>query len=348
MDPPRRMREITPEWLTYVLRESGALRGGRVDGFELDPIGNFSNQLWRIHLSYAGGEADAPATVVLKRLRRDRPGDAGQRLADEIRFYSELGAELPVRAPRLHYGVIDPDNALMVMEHVEGIAPIDFWQGASLEHSRLAMKELARLHARFIGRVAKYDWIPAFADASYLKRLSKSYAEEWSAKRDFFAEMTPDFVEIGDALVGRMEPSLVRLGEPQTLLHGDAHLENLAPIERDGAPGILFHDWAGVRRGSASFDVAVFVVMSFPPERRPQVERQLVELHAEALRAAGAEHPSDPWEGYRLGVLAWAVRLVHFMRPFLAGATPEVGPGQMILERCAAAPVELRVGDLIA
>lgn len=117
---------------------------------------------------------------MLKRLRRDRTDDAGQRLADEIRFCRELGAVLPVRAPRCYHGVTDPDNLLSVMENVEGV-----------------------------------------------------------------------------------------------------------------------------------------------------------------------EHPSDPWEAYRLGVLAWMVRGVHFMRPFSAGETPEIGPGQMVLERCAAAPVELGVGDLI-
>lgn len=349
MDFPRRMREITAEWLTETLREGGALRRATVRSFELDPIGNFSNQLWRIHLEYDTPEDDVPPTVVLKRLRPESPHEGGQRLADEIRFYRELSAALPARTPRFYFGAVESDGALMLMEHVDGFASIDWWSGASDEHSRLALSDLARMHARYQGRVAELDWIPSYSDEAYLKQRGESYDAEWAAKRAFFSEHAPAFVEIGDALVGRLPTSLRALGEPETLLHGDAHFENLALIEKpDGSSEILFHDWAGVRRGSGSFDLAVFLVMSFPPERRPQVERKLVALYSDALAAAGATEARDPWEGYRLGVLAWAVRLVHFMRPFPRDGQPALGPGLMVLERCAAAPVELSVGELIS
>jgi aminoglycoside/choline kinase family phosphotransferase len=348
MDFPRRMRDVTPEWLTQALQESGALRG-TVKGFELDPIGNFSNQLWRIHLECDSPADRAPRTVVLKRLKRGSPEDASQELADEIRFYREFSAELPVHTPRLYFGASEQDHAVLLMEHMEGFVALDWWTGASAEHSRLALEGLAELHAHQQGRVAERDWIPSFADDSHLEREAARYDADWGAKREFFAEHAPAFVEIGDALVGRLAASLSGLGQPETLLHGDAHFENLALVEdRAGNSSILFHDWAGVRRGAGVFDLAVFLVMSFPPERRRSVERHLVSLYADALHSAGGREALDPWQGYRLGVLAWAVRMVHFMQPFPPGGTPAHGPGLMVLERCAAAPVELNVGDLIA
>lgn len=342
------MREVTPEWLTGALRRGGTLRDARVVGVELDLIGNFSNQLWRLDLRYDRAETGAPDTVVLKRSRSDRPLEAGQRLADEIRFYAELGGALPVRAPRFHFGAEASERAVLVMEHVDGLAPVDWRRGAGPEHGRLAMRELARLHAHFDGGLPHCDWIPSFADPAHRAALGESYDRVWAAKRDFFRDRAPAFAEIGDALAGRVGPTLAPLGEPETLLHGDAHFENLVLVDGGGERSILFHDWAGARRGAASLDVAVFAVMSYPPERRPGVERELVDLHAAALEAAGSRAPSDPWRAYRLGALAWSVRLAHFMQPFPRGGEPETGPGEMVLERCAAAPVDLAAGDLIA
>ena len=39
MDFPRTVDEITPEWLTRVLRESGAIREAAVQSFETTDIG---------------------------------------------------------------------------------------------------------------------------------------------------------------------------------------------------------------------------------------------------------------------------------------------------------------------
>ena len=183
------------------------------------------------------------------------------------------------------------------------------------------------------------------------RAAARATTPNWLAKREFFAEHAPAFVAIGDALVGRLAASLSGLGQPETLLHGDAHFENLALIEDQAGERKHLVPRLGRRatRRRRVFDLAVFLVMSFPPERRRSVERDLVSLYSQTLsRAADGREAGDPWQSYRLGVLAWAVRMVHFMQPFKAGETAAHGPGLMVLERCAAAPVELNVGDLIA
>ncbi|NIR29378.1 MAG: hypothetical protein GWN84_08720, partial [Gammaproteobacteria bacterium] len=43
----------------------------------------------------------------------------------------------------------------------------------------------------------------------------------------FAARHDPGFLALGDALVGRVARTLEGLGAPATLLHGDAHFENL-------------------------------------------------------------------------------------------------------------------------
>ena len=326
------------------------MRLARVRAVEPELIGNFSNQLWRLRLRYDREEASAPASLVLKQPRAGGPADAGQRLADEIRFYRDLGIGLPVRAPRLYFGATDAvsGRALLLMEDVAGFAPINWRRGPTDEHAQLAIRELARLHVQHWGEVARLEWIPSYGDADHLGSLEKSYEHNWTAKRAAFHHWAPSFVEIGDALCGRVAASLAPLGEPATLLHGDAHFENLALIrDDDGRPSVLFHDWAGVRRGHASFDVAVFMVMSYPAEARRRVEEPLVGLHAEAIHLTGVGNQEEPRERYRRGVLAWAVRLVHF-----TAAAPREDPvmeasRRMVLDRCTKAAVDLRVGELI-
>jgi aminoglycoside/choline kinase family phosphotransferase len=178
--------------------------------------------------------------------------------------------------------------------------------------------------------------------------LPEIYDRTWTASREFFRAANPSFAEIGDALVGRVAASLAPLREPATLLHGDAHFENLALIqENDGRRGVLFHDWAGVCRGQASFDVAVFLVMSFPVDVRRRVEEACVALHAEAVRGDGIQDPADPWACYRRGVLAWAVRLVLFARSFPHEDPIARSALRMVAERCTTAAVDLEVGELI-
>jgi hypothetical protein len=347
---PRRVREITPAWLTEVLRESGGVRRANVTSLEPEEIGTFSNQLWRLRLGYDRGEAAAPASLVLKRPQRHPRQDPGQGLADEIRFYRELGSRVDVRTPRFHFGAVDEETAqaLLLMEDVGGFVPLDWRGGATSEHARLALEDLARLHAQWWERVADCGWVPSFADAAHRESLATSYDREWAARLDLFRSAAPDFVQIGDALVGRVAESLGALGEPETLLHGDAHLENLVLIDEEGRRVVLFHDWAGVRRGLASFDVAVFLVMSFPVDVRRRIERDLVALHAEALQAARVRGAPDPWTGYRRGVLAWAVRLVEFAGAFSPEDPAANAALAMVLERCTTAAVDLSVGELIA
>lgn len=342
-------REFTPQWITGALREAGVAEPVR--SVEPELIGNFSNQLWRLRLEYEAQGA-GPRSLVLKWPKPGGSTDAGQGLANEVRFYHEVSAELPVRTPRLWFGATDP-APLLLMEDVAGFERISWRQGASDEHARMALEALAELHAHYRNRVGELAWIPSFGDAKRRASLDESYARHWAAKRDVFVHEAPSFVEIGDALVGHVAASLAPLGEPATLLHGDAHFENLALIRAaDGRTSVLFHDWAAVRRGAARFDLAVFLVMSYPPDRRRRVEERLLRVHADALRDAGVRDAGvrdedEPWGGYRLGALAWAVRLVHFTRASASEDPIVEGSRRMVLERCTRAAVDLGTGELV-
>jgi fructosamine-3-kinase len=346
---PPGVREVTPAWLTGLLRDAGALDAGEVAAVEPEPIGTFSTEIWRLRLAYDREAADAPSTLVVKRPSGDRELRSGETWQNEIRLYREVAAALPVRTPRLWYGGVDGarGSALLLLEDVADLRSFSFL-AQNVEHSRRALADLARMHARFRVRAESLDWVADLADEKLRTSCARGYDESWARRRGLFRELGGEsFVEIGDALAGRVAESLEPLGECATLLHGDAHGENLPLAGAEGTePEVVFLDWPGPRRGHPSFDVGAFLAMTLTEEDRRRAERELVALHAERFGAAGGSDLDDPWLGYRRGVLARAASIVEIGPTF-----PENPLGRsalrMVVGRIAAAAVDLEVGELI-
>ena len=334
--------QLSPVWLTEVLRQSGALRRARVLSMGFERMGTFSSELLRLHLIYDRQEPGAPASLVLKYPRADPRERPGYGFATEIGFYRDIAHRVPVRTPRFHYGSLyGPTGlALLLLEDVQGLTPISWEGGVTDTHAHLALESLARLHAQWWDRVDDLDGLPSLADPAFRVEIAEAYDRGWRASREYFRATSSDsFVAIGDAVLGQVAETLAPLACPPTLLHGDAHFENLSLV--DGGDEMIFLDWPGARRGHASFDVAVFMVQSFPVDARRRVEEAFVAAHADAVRAAGVAGWSDPWLDYRRGVLYWVVHM-------LQNATHRPGdPPWVVTDRYTAAAVDLRVGDLI-
>jgi fructosamine-3-kinase len=341
---PGHPNEITPAWLTKILRTSGAIEQARVVSVRVEQIGTFSSELLRLRLTYDRLETGAPTSLILKQMIPNPVERPEEGFANEIRFYRDVARLLAVRIPQLYFADVDDatGEALLVLEDVEGLVPIDWQSGVTTAHVKLALASLAQLHANWWGRTDGLEGLPHLDDPDFWDKIGEAYDRGWQTSRDYFQEAYgQSFVAIGDALVGRVAETLAPLGAPATLLHGDAHFENLPVMKEEDDNRILFFDWAAARRGLASFDVAVFAVQSFPIEKRRQAEEALVAAHAAAVKAAGVTEWPDPWLDYRRGVLAWMVHMIQ-------NATLRPGdPSWVVVERYAAAAVDLRVGELI-
>jgi hypothetical protein len=114
---PQRFEDLTPAYLTDVLRGAGALDGGAVVACRVEPLGagvGFAGALARLHLAYAKDGAAGPATVVAKLpgpIRRNRAlVELGQGHEREVRFYRELAAgDCGIATPRVFAAECDPD-----------------------------------------------------------------------------------------------------------------------------------------------------------------------------------------------------------------------------------------------
>ena len=68
-DFPSTIEEVTSEWLTQILQNSGALSEGQVTNFDSELIGQgvgILGLLYRVTLTYSTDSSNSPKTVVIK------------------------------------------------------------------------------------------------------------------------------------------------------------------------------------------------------------------------------------------------------------------------------------------
>ena len=115
---PQRVEDLTPEWLTSVLRAGGFLLQARVVSRESERLGEgegFVGQIVRLRLAFDRGEAGAPESVIAKLpIRVDQNRQLGEALGAyerEVRFYRELASRVPIAVPVCYHAAMDPNPA---------------------------------------------------------------------------------------------------------------------------------------------------------------------------------------------------------------------------------------------
>ena len=142
---PQVVADLTADWLTNALHQSGVVHSARVTSFRTgtpDSGRGVTGQTFRVALEWDSPEEGAPATVLLKVPSADS-GNRGLVEKDgaydrELDFYERFSADFPVRVPRLYHSLRDP-----------GPGP-----AARLRTSRL-IDRLPELVLRLVGRHAR-------------------------------------------------------------------------------------------------------------------------------------------------------------------------------------------------
>lgn len=111
---PESLAELTPDWLTEALRESGVLREVRVTRVESQLLGvgqGFIGEVARLTLHYDEKEDGAPETLIVKLPTSTRTnrglGNLGGLYEREIRFYREMRDDVRLRTPKHYYSALD-------------------------------------------------------------------------------------------------------------------------------------------------------------------------------------------------------------------------------------------------
>jgi aminoglycoside/choline kinase family phosphotransferase len=331
--------DITPEWLTGVLRKSGYLPHGTVSGVTLESIGDdrgFTGVIARLRPTYSG-TTTAPASLVIKlptaqRLvaagyRATRGGDDAARrhyehCVTEVAFYRDLADGLAdgyAALPRVYHTATDADRlrAVILLEDLSAGTSGDSLAGCTPAQAHAVVEAVAPVHARMWQRPAP-AWVRPFVTDPAAKQ--RSYA----------ARVDPFLARYGDTLPAWMPGLLRRLQSnygavlaelnraPRTVVHGDLHLDNVMFFDRASAEAgrrVVVYDWQGVRSGPAMWDLAAVVAGSLAPEDRREVEAQLFPRYADQLRAHGVcDYPlHEARHHYRLALLCQVVGRVNWL-----------------------------------
>lgn len=359
---PASLADITPRWVTEVLRADGRLGpDGRAVVLRLRRIGEgvgIMGELRVATLGYEGDAGDAPESVVVKmpssfEANREQGVALGMYEA-EVRFYRELAGSTAVGMPTIHAARIVPGTAdfVIVMEDLSHLQLVDQATGMDADQARAATRVLAGIHAAWWDR----------ADNEAMSWIPTTTGERIQMVAQMVPQLVPVFLERFEHRLPHGGADLIRwFGDnafaayrtladmaPMTLIHSDYRVENLlfGDAARDE---VVVIDWQGLGRGPGIYDLAYLLGGSMPIEERRNHERSLVDTYCTALAEGGVPYSSDDaWTAYRAGMTVGGLATSVF-----AGGTLDLANERgfeliaTMAERHVAAAIDLDAASLV-
>lgn len=346
---PTSIGEMTPEWLTAVLRADGALAAeSTVTGVAAEQIAvgtGFLSDLFRLRLQGDGPESlilKLPATSALYRAMA-QGANVYQR---EVVFYRDLARSCPLRTPHAYYAEFEESGAMVLLLEDLGLleAP-DHLEGLELDRAGLVIDRLADFHA-WGASPDRPPLDPAIFPAlvDQVGQLGAVIPLGWQT---YLANRRHDHPPAVDRLVERLPDLTLELADslagPACLAHGDLRVDNLFFADND----VAVVDFQFCKRASGVYDVAYLISQGLDTTVRRGHDRELVGRYVRALRSAGLSIDDDTaWDQY----LRATALLVAFPLGAILG-WPTLGERARdlvltLIERWAAAAVDVEATEL--
>jgi thiamine kinase-like enzyme len=303
--------QVTPEWLTDVLRKRGALTTGQVISVDSDTSTPFGSVVSHLNLRYSG---DAPPTAPA-RLFLKRGGNAQgieNRGKPEVAFYSavmESGERLPI--PQCYDAVYSDETGqfhVLLEDLSDTHVAIPHELPPFEPQCDQLMDTLAHIHAHWWKHPRLGQGLGLLPTEDQLR----SQQEWWARLYAGFADMLGDRLPVArrqlyeNVLAKWLPVALKRYaGYPAiTLCHGDAHVWNFLYPRRAGDT-IRLLDWETVYVSASTDDLAYMITLFWYPERRARLERGLLRrYHRRLLEHSITDYSwDDCWQDYRLSTI---------------------------------------------
>jgi thiamine kinase-like enzyme len=309
---PQHLDDITPEWLTVVLRRQGMLSDkGSVQSVVFSDPGreaSYAGHVSRLTLEYDTLTDGSPRTIIAK---LPAPETTIRLLfrtlyRNEALFYRRIAREISLRVPACYAALMNRrrTRSLLLLEDLSEVArPGDHDTGCTTEEAGIALTQLARVHAKWWNSsgLTTIDWLGRYQVNSTKNWMI--YAGAWVPFQTRLRHVTPKRTLQLVRSLWRYRTQLQELetGRPYTLQHGDFRLANLAFTTDD----VYAFDWQVVRIGPPLFDVAWFMVTSLTTDQRRESETDLLTAYHVRLIEAGVSNYTmdDLMTDYRLSLL---------------------------------------------
>lgn len=302
--------DLTPAWLTAVLRGQGVVKEASVVDVGSEPIGNGLLGLnLRLTLTYDGSEEGAPATLVAKMAstsEQSRESGASLNLyGRETRFYQELAPQIrEALSPCLFADISDDGKwfCLLFADMSPGRMG-DQLAGCDLDDARTAMTAAAALHAPLWGEgsLAGREWMSR--DTLVGLYISTLPAYVPTATERFERWLEPGSMDVAAEFGRKIETYFSQHDEvPWTVSHQDFRLDNLLFDAQDGAVKLAVLDWQTLVPGPGALDAAYFNGAGLIGSDRSDNEEELARLyHSELVDRGVSDYSWDRcWHDYRL------------------------------------------------
>lgn len=328
-------KDITPVLLTEILTASGVLQAGAVTAVACEMASaqkGFISNVAAFQLTYSDDvQGDVPRRLFLKVTKPDLHPEYGLVGEHEIKFYTDiLPSEPKLPVARCYYAEWDvaAHRAALVLadlsqSHFQRPLPLP----PAPDQCYRIVESLARLHAQWwnhpqLGKTIGTPLSSAEAEAS-LRRLEATF---------------PKYMDyIGDALLPTQRLAYERIFASSflprrakrlitqntvTLIHGDAHTNNLL-LPHDGQNGqVVLIDWQRWGIDVPLYDLAFLIALHWSAERRTALEQSLLRHYHHHLLQHGVTGYSweDCWRDYGENVIVMTlIPIGQFRRQMPAG-----------------------------
>lgn len=304
MTVPGSVDALTSCWLTDALRSDRSLSDTlTVDAVRAERIAvdsGFSSLLYRLHLT----GTDVPATVIAKLPAESEARGAMELLGGyrrELAFYRNVAGRAPLDTPHVYAAQIAEDSVdfVLLLEDLRDWDNADHLAGLTVEQARLAVANLAGLHAWSVepSNSAALRHFPSLSTPIVRDLLVPAFAPGWQIYLDRSGAAVPRRVaRFADRFAELAPQALAALVEHSMLLHGDIRADNMF---FDGRRlKIVDFQFASVGTGAA--DIAYLVSQGLPTGARRGRDEVLVREYLDLL---AVPYPfDDAWRHYRFAV----------------------------------------------
>jgi hypothetical protein len=287
--------ELTADWLTSALQESGTISNSAVTGFDYEIIGEgvgVLGQLARVRLQYDKPEEGAPASLVGKfpaTVQENRDlANAFRFYEREVRFYEQIADEVELRTPKRYFSHFDDEtnDFVLLMEDLGSARCGDQVTGCAQEETATLLREMARFHATWWDRVGTpaLDWIP-WGNAPENAMAQPAYQDAWQPFLQKFGDRLPQkALRAGERLYHTANAIQNMLTvPPMTIVHGDLRYDNLFFDSTQMAVA----DWQIISRTRGPYDVAYFMSQSVNSSDRRACEMGILRGYHDTLLEHG-------------------------------------------------------------
>jgi hypothetical protein len=303
--------QVTPKWLTSVLRKGGFLKRGHVIGVKNKLTKTLVvSVVSRLEIGYSvDAPASAPSKLFLKISRPNLSQAVSSELnSKEVEFYRTIAREMN-DPPFIHcydaaYSA-ESDKSHLLLEdlsetHFQPKPPLP----PSRLHCELAVECMAQLHAYWWEHPQLGKEIGKLFDENKLNAFVGKVEKNVISFIDFLGNKLPaERRKIYDRLLSSKYKIWGRLTDVAglTVMHGDAHWWNLLYPHDTTKHRVCLFDWQLWHVDLGARDLAFMVALGGYSERKATMEQSLIRHYHDSLIAHGVRNYTwdDCWNDYR-------------------------------------------------